>query len=41
MVYYPEVAALRRQVCPALRPYTDMAGRVVGLTAGLLELTLR
>jgi hypothetical protein len=44
MPYYPEVAALRRQVCPVLRPYIDMAGRVVGVTAGLrdsLQLTLR
>ena len=44
MPYYPEVAELRRQNCPVLRPYNDMAGRVVGLTAGLqdsLQLTLR
>ena len=44
MPYYPAVAELRRQACPVLRPYTDMAGRVVGLTAGLLDslqLTLR
>ena len=31
MPYYPEVAELRRQNCPVLRPYNDMAGRVVGL----------
>ena len=44
MPYYPEVSALRRQVCPGLRPYTDMAGRLVGVTADLrdaLQLTLR
>ncbi len=44
MPYYPAVAELRRQVCPLLRPYIDMAGRLVGVTAGLrdsLQLTLR
>ena len=44
MPYYPAVAELRRQVCPVLQPYIDMAGRPVGLTAGLLDslqLTLR
>ena len=44
MPYYPAVADLRRQTCPVLRPYCNMAGQLVGVTAGLrdsLQLTLR